>query len=125
MFRINKQVAKGGQGMTQFGRALAELNIEILCASASQAKGRVERANRTLQDRLVKSCEWMAYPTWMPEITSCLDLWSVSTNDSPCVQRSRGICIDGGVADRLILAEDTVGKQKSGHLTSSGLFAKR
>jgi hypothetical protein len=40
--------------MTQFGRALAELNIEILCASSSQAKGRVERANRTLQDRLVK-----------------------------------------------------------------------
>ena len=40
--------------MTQFGRALAELNIEILCANSSQAKGRVERANRTLQDRLVK-----------------------------------------------------------------------
>jgi hypothetical protein len=39
--------------MTQFGRALAELNIEILCANSSQAKGRVERANRTLQDRLV------------------------------------------------------------------------
>ena len=35
-------------------RALAELNIEILCANSSQAKGRVERANRTLQDRLVK-----------------------------------------------------------------------
>ena len=31
-----------------------ELNIEILCANSSQAKGRVERANRTLQDRLVK-----------------------------------------------------------------------
>ncbi len=31
-----------GSGMTQFGRALAELNIEILCANSSQAKGRVE-----------------------------------------------------------------------------------
>lgn len=41
-------------GMTQFGRALAKLNIEIICANSSQAKGRVERANRTLQDRLVK-----------------------------------------------------------------------
>jgi hypothetical protein len=41
-------------GMTQFGRALAELNIEIICANSSQAKGPVERANRTLQDRLVK-----------------------------------------------------------------------
>jgi transposase len=54
IFRVTKADAKGGQGMTQFGRALAELNIEILCASSSQAKGRVERANRTLQDRLVK-----------------------------------------------------------------------
>ena len=43
-----------GNGMTQFGRALAELNIEMICANSSQAKGRVERANRTLQDRLVK-----------------------------------------------------------------------
>jgi len=53
VFRMNREAA-GGQGMTQFGRALAELNIEILCANSSQAKGRVERANRTLQDRLVK-----------------------------------------------------------------------
>ncbi len=53
VFRINRD-AKGGQGMTQFGRARAELNIEILCANSSQAKGGVERANRPLQDRLVK-----------------------------------------------------------------------
>lgn len=54
VFRVPQREAKGGQGMTQFGRALAELNIEILCANSSQAKGRVERVNRTLQDRLVK-----------------------------------------------------------------------
>jgi len=54
VFRVSKQDAKSGHGMTQFGRALNELNIEILCANSSQAKGRVERANRTLQDRLVK-----------------------------------------------------------------------
>lgn len=40
--------------MTQFGRALQDLNIEIICANSSQAKGRVERAHKTLQDRLVK-----------------------------------------------------------------------
>ena len=40
--------------MDQFGRALSELNIDIICANSSQAKGRVERANKTLQDRLVK-----------------------------------------------------------------------
>jgi len=54
VFRVANQSAKSGHGMTQFGRALNELNIEILCANSSQAKGRVERANRTLQDRLVK-----------------------------------------------------------------------
>jgi hypothetical protein len=40
--------------MTQFGRALHALNIDIICANSSQAKGRVERAFGTLQDRLVK-----------------------------------------------------------------------
>lgn len=54
VFRVANQSAKFGHGITQFGRALNELNIEILCANSSQAKGRVELANRTLQDRLVK-----------------------------------------------------------------------
>jgi len=54
VFRVANQSAKSGHGMTQFGRALNALNVEILCANSSQAKGRVERANRTLQDRLVK-----------------------------------------------------------------------
>lgn len=40
--------------MTQFGRALSDLNIDIICANTPQAKGRVERAHLTLQDRLVK-----------------------------------------------------------------------
>ena len=53
-FRVNKVGATGGDGMTQFGRALHELNIDIICANIPQAKGRVERANGTLQDRLVK-----------------------------------------------------------------------
>lgn len=53
VFRV-PEPGKHANGMTQFGRALAELQIEILCANSSQAKVRVERANRTLQDRLVK-----------------------------------------------------------------------
>jgi hypothetical protein len=53
-FRVNKPGAIGGDGMTQFGRALHQLNIDIICANIPQAKGRVERANGTLQDRLVK-----------------------------------------------------------------------
>jgi glucokinase len=54
IFRVSNENAVSGNGMTQFGRALSELNIEILCANTSQAKGRVERAHHTLQDRLVK-----------------------------------------------------------------------
>jgi transposase len=44
----------GARGVTQFGRAMYELNIDTFCANSSPAKGRVERANLTLQDRLVK-----------------------------------------------------------------------
>ena len=51
VFRINQSNAPGSIGMTQFGRALAELDIEIICANSSRAKGRVERVNRTLQYR--------------------------------------------------------------------------
>ena len=54
VFRVNHPGAVGGDGMTQFGRALHALNIDIICANSSPAKGRVERANKTLQDRLVK-----------------------------------------------------------------------
>ncbi|MDC7695418.1 ISNCY family transposase [Asticcacaulis sp. DXS10W] len=53
VFRVAKPGVTG-DGMTQFGRALSRLKIEIICANSSQAKGRVERANKTLQDRLVK-----------------------------------------------------------------------
>src|SRR6202044_925448 len=52
IFRVSNENAVSGNGMTQFGRELSELNVEILCANTSQAKGRVERAHHTLQDRL-------------------------------------------------------------------------
>lgn len=54
VFRINNKNATGGDGYTQFGRAMHELNIQAICANTSSAKGRVERAHLTLQDRLVK-----------------------------------------------------------------------
>lgn len=54
VFRINNKNATGGDGDTQFGRAMHELNIQTICAETSAAKGRVERAHQTLQDRLVK-----------------------------------------------------------------------
>jgi len=54
VFRTNKVTAIKGPGHTQFGRALYELNIDGICANTAAAKGRVERAHLTLQDRLVK-----------------------------------------------------------------------
>jgi len=54
VFRSPRAEAVTGSGITQFGRAMAELGIEIICANTPQAKGRVERVNQTLQDRLVK-----------------------------------------------------------------------
>jgi hypothetical protein len=55
IFRVNQARTTGlGSGLTQFGRAMQELDIQIICANTPQAKGRIERANQTLQDRLVK-----------------------------------------------------------------------
>ena len=54
VFRVNHKDSQAKSILTQFGRAAKELGIEIICANSPQAKGRVERANKTLQDRLVK-----------------------------------------------------------------------
>jgi transposase len=54
IFRVNHPQAAKGPGFTQFARALYELNIDGICANTPAAKGRVERAHLTLQDRLVK-----------------------------------------------------------------------
>jgi hypothetical protein len=53
-FRVNRENCLKKDVVTQFGRSLRELEIELICANSPQAKGRVERANLTLQDRLVK-----------------------------------------------------------------------
>jgi hypothetical protein len=54
IFRVNVPSTGSGDALTQFGRAMQELDIQIICANTPQAKGRVERVNQTLQDRLVK-----------------------------------------------------------------------
>lgn len=54
VFKVNMKEAKTGTGLTQFGRAMKELDIELIWAHSPQAKGRVERSNSTQQDRLVK-----------------------------------------------------------------------
>jgi hypothetical protein len=51
---IAEQLA-GREPQTQFGRAMEQLGVELILANSPQAKGRVERMNGTLQDRLVKA----------------------------------------------------------------------
>jgi hypothetical protein len=54
VFRVNVPSTGSGEALTQFGRAMQELEIQIICANSPQAKGRVERVIQTLQDRLPK-----------------------------------------------------------------------
>jgi len=61
IYRVNDPQAReegqqrGQEPLTQFGRAMQQLGVEMIFANSPQAKGRVERANGTLQDRLVKA----------------------------------------------------------------------
>ena len=60
IYRVNREAAtdealRGDMPMSQFGRAMKELDVKLICAHSPQAKGRVERCNGTLQDRLVKA----------------------------------------------------------------------
>ncbi len=72
IFRVNAKDAVGGDRITQFGRALMDLNIDIICANSPQAKGRIERAFGTLQDRMVKELRLAGISTvaaanaWLP-----------------------------------------------------------
>jgi transposase len=54
IFRINAKDVDSGDGLTALNRVTERLGIEQICATTPQAKGRVERANKTLQDRLIK-----------------------------------------------------------------------
>jgi len=73
IFRVNVPSTGTGAALTQFGRAMQELDIQIICANTPQAKGRVERVIQTLQDRLPKEmrlrkiCSWEAGNAYLPE----------------------------------------------------------
>lgn len=73
IFHLNHPKLTPGDGLTEFARAMQELDIQIICANTPQAKGRVERANKTLQDRLTKELRLRGISTpeeanrWLPE----------------------------------------------------------
>jgi len=69
IYRVNDPLARergrqrGRMPLTQFGRAMQQLEVELICADSPQAKGRVERTHGTLQDRLVKALRLEAIST--------------------------------------------------------------
>lgn len=84
VFRVNTRRAATASvdddnGVTQFGRAMQELAIELIFANGAEAKGRVERVNQTLQDRLVKELRLKSIATikegnnFLPEFMSAFN----------------------------------------------------
>lgn len=54
-YKINrKNAVDNTEFITQFQRAMMELDVRVICANSPEAKGRVERLFGTLQDRMVK-----------------------------------------------------------------------
>jgi hypothetical protein len=97
---VNRKEAAGGNGVTQFGRALLALNIDIICANSPQAKGRIERAFGTLQDRMVKSlpprrrgsCGWRRYHRLPRRTHGCLGSSPPTTRGSAATRRMPRAC---------------------------------
>jgi len=92
IFRVNAPGAVSGTGLTQFGRSMKELGVEVICANTPQAKGRVENVNGTLQDRLVKEMRlagisgieeanpWL--PTFMADFNTRFEVVPHSSHDA-------------------------------------------
>lgn len=64
VFRANSSHSIQKEAVTQFDRALSYLGIELICANSPQAKGRVERANQTFQDRLIKEMRLLNFDNY-------------------------------------------------------------
>ncbi len=71
---IAEQLA-GQAPQTQFGRAMGQLGVRLILANSPQAKGRVERMNGVLQDRLVKELRLRGLVTWPAALNFCGSIW--------------------------------------------------
>ena len=68
-----------GDGLSEFERALKELKVEVIHAYSPQAKGRVERLFRTLQDRLVKELR-LGHAKTKEQANEVLDAYLIDHN---------------------------------------------
>ena len=83
--------AKNPKRLTQFGRALAALGIHHIHAYSPQAKGRVERSNRTHQDRLLKALR--------EENISSIEEANRFVEEVYCAQHNRRFAHNEGLSD--------------------------
>ena len=112
IFRVNQKDREGD--LTQFTRVLKTLDIQPIHANTPQAKGRVERANQTLQDRLVKELrlrgidDIQSANAFLPEfITDYNQRFSVAPKTSQNAHRN---LLHDSVALNLILSLHTARK---------------
>lgn len=97
IFRVNSKKRGSADisdeiNLTQFGRAAKELSIELIFANSPQAKGRVERVNKTIQGRLPKEMRLRGIntleagnqylPTFMEEFNSQFGVAPASSDNA-------------------------------------------
>ncbi len=100
VFRVNSRRSEtasvdDNNGLTQFTRAMQELNIGMIFANSPEAKGRVEKVNGTLQDRLVKEMRLRGIATmeagnaYLPEFINFYNLrFAVAARNSQDAHRA-------------------------------------
>ena len=131
-----EELKRGKRPVTQFGRAMKELEVGLILARSPQAKGRVERSNGVLQDRLVKELRlakigsieaanaWLAQSGFWETLDGKFEVaakedadahrpLTVALEEVLCVKEVRSVGLDGCVsyAGRVLQLEG-VGKLK-------------
>ncbi len=93
-YKVNhKNAVDNAEFITQFKRAMTELDIRVITANSPEAKGRVERLFGTLQDRMVKEmrlCDMKAqneanlyiYEKYIPDHNRRFGVPAKNTNDA-------------------------------------------
>jgi transposase len=86
VFRVNSAGAVQGDGMTQFGRSLHALNIDILCANTPQARAASSAPTRPCRIAWSRSFAFRVSARSPPETSCCRVFWPITT---PASARSR------------------------------------
>lgn len=111
--------AEEQQTMTQVGRALERLGVEHILAYSPQARGRSERVNRTLQDRLVKELHSAGVRTMERAnrylMEAFLPPYNLEIPRSPADPISAFVTIGGAPLDQILCHQEvrTVGKDNT------------